>query len=88
MMDLVVVTWEGQEIFLILLDAGDFPFLQTEKENKGYGRYIKTKYYILYWFDQDNSQTNEMKGFLVYFMLSRKLESEEVVVNVVFLFPL
>ena len=29
-----------------------------------------------------------MKGFLVYFMLSRKLESEEVVVNVVFLFPL
>ena len=55
MMDLVVVTWEGQEIFLILLDAGDFPFLQTEKENKGYGRYIKTKYYILYWFDQDNS---------------------------------
>ena len=27
-----------------------------------------------------------MKGFLVYFMLSRKLESEEVVVNVVFSF--
>ena len=48
---------------------------------------ISTKYYIaIYWFDQDNSQTNEMKGFLVYFMLSRKLESEEVVVNVVFSF--
>ena len=25
---------DGQEIFLILLDAGDFPFLQTEKKIK------------------------------------------------------
>ena len=41
MMELVVVTWKDHPNF-----TGDFPFLQTENENKGYGRYIKTKYYI------------------------------------------